>query len=70
MMHTKFLSKFQIISKLLAVRNSTYLLELRGTKFSFVPISGVPCVKRVEGFCYFNCNIFYYGRIKIPWYSK
>ena len=38
MMHTKFLSKFQIISKLPAVRNCTYLLELRGTKFSFVPI--------------------------------
>ena len=24
---------------------------------------GVPCVKQGEGFCYFDCNIFYFGRI-------
>ena len=27
------------------------------------------CVKWGEGFCYFDCNIFYFGSIKL-WYSR
>ena len=28
------------------------------------------CVKRGKGFCYFYCSIFYFGRIKLSWYSS
>ena len=31
---------------------------------------GMPCMKRGEGFCCFNCNLFYFGRIKLSWYSR
>ena len=58
------MSKFKIILKLLAVKSCTYLSELPWTKFegSVVQLK-VPCVKRQEGFCYFDCNIFYFGHI-------
>ena len=39
----------------------------QNSKFpSYQPMEqfGVPCVKRGEGFCYFDCNIFYFGQIK------
>ena len=31
---------------------------------------GVPGVKQGEGFFYFDCNMFYFGRIKLSWYSR
>ena len=31
---------------------------------------GVPCVKRGKGFCYFDCDIFYFGRVRLQWYSR
>ena len=31
---------------------------------------GAGVVKRGEGFCYFVYNIFYFGQIKLSWYSK
>ena len=62
---------FQIISKLPVVKSCASLSELAGTSFikfpSFQSMEqfGVPCVKRVEGFCYFDCNIFFFGQIKV-----
>ena len=40
----------------------------QNSKFpSYQPMEqfGVPCVKRGEGFCYFDCNIFCFGQIKL-----
>ena len=31
---------------------------------------GVPCVRRGKGFRYLGCNIFYFGRIELSWYSR
>ena len=72
---TKILSKFQIISKLPAVRSCAFyqnFLEQNSKAPSYRSMKqlGVPWVKRGEGFCYFDCNIFYFGRIKLSWYSR
>ena len=74
-MRTKISFKFQVISKFPFVKNCACLLELPGTEFegSVAPSVGqlgLPCVKRGEGFCYFDCNFFYFGRIKLLWYSR
>ena len=73
---TKILSKFQIILKLPTVKSWEYLSELAGTEFNgsllyqSMKQFGVPCVKRGEELCYFDCIIFYFGWIKLLWYSR
>lgn len=70
------LSKFQIISNLPTVKICACLSKLPGTelKISVVHKSveqfGVPCVKQGEVFCYFDCNFFYFGQMKLSWYSR
>ena len=31
---------------------------------------GVPCVRRGEGFCYFDWDVFYFCQIELSWYSR
>ena len=69
--HTDILSKFKITSKLLAVKSCAYFSKLPGTKFegSVVQLK-VPCVKRQEGLCYFDCSIFCFDHRKLSWYNR
>ena len=30
----------------------------------------MPCVRISERFCYFDCNIFYFGRVELSWNSS
>ena len=70
---TKLLSKFQIIRScpLLKVAHAYQnFLRRKAPSYQSMEQLGVPCVKRGEGLCCFDCNIFYFGQIKLPRYSR
>ena len=69
------MSKFQFISKLplLKVGHAYQNFLKKNSKFpshQSVEQFGVPFVEQGEGYCYFDCNIIYFGQIKLSWYSR